>query len=441
LRSQLLFRLAGRAIQTESTMKIPTAFAVLALTAGLLAAGGCKPAEKKTDSHPSPAKVATIAQEGQLNTIQLTEEAKDRLGITLAPVEKREVSRVRSYGGEIALPPGASLVISAPVGGKLQAASTANVPTVGMLVSARQPIFLLTPLLSPERDVLTPAERISMAQAKNVIITTRIEAAGQVATAREQVAAAKIALERAERLFRDAAGTAKAVDDAKAQLNLANATLQAAEERQKAVDSINLEGSEAGQQTPLVIESPQSGMIRAQNAAPGEVVAAGAPLFEVMKYDPVWVRVPVYAGETSQLALDQPAEVVPLNADGISRGHTAEPIAAPPTATLLAATVDLYYRLANPEGHLRPGERMTVRVKLRGASEQRVVPWSAVMHDIHGGTWVYEKTAPLTYVRRRVQVRYVVDDLAALESGPALGAQIVISGSVELFGTEFGFAK
>ena len=78
-----------------------------------------------------------------------------------------------------------------------------------------------------------------------------------------------------------------------------------------------------------------------------------------MKFDPVWVRVPVYAVESAQLALDQPAEVVPLNAEESSRGYTAQPIAAPPTATLLAAAVDLYYQLANPEGRLRPGEEVS----------------------------------------------------------------------------------
>src|SRR5262249_22658721 len=114
---------------------------------------------------------------------------------------------------------------------------------------------------------------------------------------------------------------------------------------------------------------------------------------------------------------------------------------APPTATLLAATVDLYYELANPEGRLRPGERMTVQVKLQDKPEQAVVPWSAVMHDIHGGTWLYENTAANTYVRRRIQVRYVVDDQAALENAPPAGAQVVTAGAVELFGTEFGFAK
>ena len=45
------------------------------------------------------------------------------------------------------------------------------------------------------------------------------------------------------------------------------------------------------------------------------------------------------------------------------------------------------------------------------------------MHDINGGTWVYENTAAHTYVRRRVQVRYVVDDLAVLETGGPPSAQ------------------
>src|SRR6267142_2391718 len=173
-------------------MTLHQAIPIYALIACLIASSGCKPPEKKAEAHASPATVDKIQQEADLNHVKLKPEAEQRLGITLAAVEMKSVNRVRSYGGEIALPPGASLVISAPVGGKLQPASGGSVPTVGMLVSAKQPIFLLTPLLSPERDVLTPAERISMAQAKNMIVTTRIDAAGKVAQAKEQVSAAKI---------------------------------------------------------------------------------------------------------------------------------------------------------------------------------------------------------------------------------------------------------
>jgi len=422
-------------------MKAFAELLVICLLAAALAVTGCKPGAKAAAAASPPAKVPTVAQEAEVNTLHLKPEAEQRLGIALAAVEMKPVRRVRSYGGEIALPPGASIVISAPVGGKLEPATGGSVPPVGMLVSARQPIFRLTPLLSPERDVLTPAEKISIVQTKSQLAIARIDAAGQVDVNRALVDKAKLDLDRAERLFKSESGKRKDVDDAQAALVQATKTLEAAEARLRAVESISLEDANAGEQTSLVIESPQVGMIRTQNVAPGEVVSAGAPLFEVMKFDPIWVRVPVYAGETGQLALDQPAEVLPLNSEQQSRGYVAQPIAAPPTATPLAATVDLYYELANAEGRLRPGERMTVRVKLQGATEQRVVPWSAVMHDIHGGTWVYEKTAPETYVRRRVQMRYVVDDLAVLENGPPVGAQIVTAGAVELFGAEFGFAK
>jgi len=79
-----------------------------------------------------------------------------------------------------------------------------------------------------------------------------------------------------------------------------------------------------------------------------------------------------------------------------------------------------------------------VTLELRGDEESLVVPWSAVVHDVHGGEWVYESTAPHVFVRRRVQVRSVVGSDAALASGPSVGASIVVAGAAELFGVEFG---
>ena len=42
------------------------------------------------------------------------------------------------------------------------------------------------------------------------------------------------------------------------------------------------------------------------------------------------------------------------------------------------------------------------------------MPWSAVIHDIHGGTWVYRADAPQTFVRQRVHVRFVSGDAGGL---------------------------
>lgn len=389
-----------------------------------------------------PAKVANVAKEDQLNTVELSEKAAERLGITTAAVEVRSVRRTRTYGGEVTLPTGASIVVSAPLSGTLQSPGKNAVPSVGTAVKFGQPVFQLLPLLSPERSVLTPAEQVRYAEARNAIATARIDAAGQVEQAQVQVEAAQIALDRAERLLREMAGTARAVDEAKAQLALNVKSLTAAKARKKQVDELKLDDNrDAGKLVPLPIIAPRDGIIRAEHAAAGEVVASGAPLFEVMQADPIWVKVPVYVGELSEIDEKAAAQVGSLSRAEKTSPVTAAPVPAPPTATPLASTVDLYYELRNGDGQFRPGQRLGVSLTLTGEAEQRGVPWSAVVQDIHGGSWVYEMTAERTFVRRRVQVRQVLDGWAVLDKGPAVGAKIVTAGVAELFGTEFGFAK
>jgi hypothetical protein len=70
-----------------------------------------------------------------------------------------------------------------------------------------------------------------------------------------------------------------------------------------------------------------------------------------------------------------------------------------------------------------------------------VVPYSAVLYDPDGGTWVYTVPQPLTYVRQKVTVQVVQGaggDQAVLAQGPPAGTTIVSTGAVELYGTELG---
>jgi hypothetical protein len=68
------------------------------------------------------------------------------------------------------------------------------------------------------------------------------------------------------------------------------------------------------------------------------------------------------------------------------------------------------------------------------------VPSAAILRDIHGGEWVYQRTAPDTFVRQRVEVASEGGGRALLARGLSAGAQIVTDGAAELFGTEFGAA-
>ena len=116
-------------------------------------------------------------------------------------------------------------------------------------------------------------------------------------------------------------------------------------------------------------------------------------------------------------------------------------MSAPPTALALSSTADLYYEIDNAAGKFRPGQKINANLALNEDQESLVIPYSAVETDINGGTWVYENVGEHKFTRRRVQIKYVVDSLAVLKSGPAVGSKIVTEGAAELFGTEFGFAK
>ena len=170
---------------------------------------------------------------------------------------------------------------------------------------------------------------------------------------------------------------------------------------------------------------------------------AGAALFEIVDLSRVWVRVPIYVGDEFELRTDEAAEVVPLTArPGIAwLSEVAKPVDAPPSANANAGTVDAYYEVDNSHGRLIPGERVGVVVPLVNEATSLILPWSAVIHDIHGGTWVYEAVAERTYSRQRVVIRFVRDSLAVLDHGPAEGKKIVTDGAAELFGMEIGFSK
>ncbi len=402
---------------------------------------GCKPAHSvAAKTLVSPAKTSYSVAEGQLNTIELTSDAFRRLDLQTATVREHKMVRTRPYGADIVLPTGAAIVVSAPLAGTVSRVDGTPFIEVGQRVPEGQTLLQLMPLLSPERAVLTPAERVRFAEAKNTLAQSRIDAEGLVQQSQVQVDAAKIALDRAERLLRDKAGTVRMVDEAKAQRELAEKSLVAARNRLRQVEAVTLD-EDAGTLEPISIPTPLGGMIRSLPVRPGELVAAGAPLFEVMHDDVQWVKVPVYVGDIEGLDMARPARMTVLSGRHSDCDEMLHPVTLPPTALPLAAAIDMYYELPNSGHNFPPGKKVTMHIPLRGDTNQIALPWSAVIHDIYGGQWVYEQTDERKFVRRRVDVAWVEGDLAAIRRGIAAGTKVVVAGAAELAGTEFGFAK
>ena len=79
-------------------------------------------------------------------------------------------------------------------------------------------------------------------------------------------------------------------------------------------------------------------------------------------------------------------------------------------------------------------------VDVDGAARS-TVPYSSILYDLHGETWVYTNPEARTYIRAPITVEYIDDDLVVLSDGPALGTSVVTVGAAELFGTDTGVGK
>jgi hypothetical protein len=120
-----------------------------------------------------------------------------------------------------------------------------------------------------------------------------------------------------------------------------------------------------------------------------------------------------------------------------SQGEETSPAKVEPVAG-----TDLSRVILTPEATKRLGiETATVRdAQVRGKL-RKVIPYPAVIYDLHGETWVYTSPESLTYVRDTISVDFIDGDLAVLSKGPPSGTVVVTVGAPELYGTESGVGE
>lgn len=315
---------------------------------------------------PPPVQIHAPIKEMDLGTLTLTPEAEKRLGIETMVLERRKLPRTRLFSAEVILPVAVS-----------RGDSTQLSPSYPML------------------PALSLAEGVRIAQ-------LQIDADGQIEQAKVQLDASKAALARAEQMLRDKAGTVRTLDEARAQVGLAQTGLNTAQSRRDLL---------------------------------------GPSLLGVSNPVRAWLRVPIYVGDLDRLDAEADAVITSLAGDNASTRVRAKHVPTPSSATASGSTVDLFYEFENLGAALRLGQRVGIRLPLREDEESLVVRASALVHDLHGGAWVYENSSPHTYLRRRVQVRHILGDSVALIGSVKPGAAVVTTGVAELFGTEFGAGK
>jgi hypothetical protein len=233
------------------------------------------------------------------------------------------------------------------------------------------------------------------------IAQLQAQADGVLEAAKISLDSARNARARAESMLRIKAGSERALEEARVQERLAEAALRNA---------------------------------RAQREL------WGVPVLDALAQGALWLRVPVSVDALAELDLEAPAGVRGLGDPPAAAARVARLVATPWVDAPVRGMVDLYYEVENADRSLRLGQQLSVALPLRGAAETLSVPWSAVIYDLHGTSWVYQRVAPGSFSRRRVQIGDLVEGRAALATGPEPGAHVVTAGVAELLGTELGLA-
>jgi RND family efflux transporter MFP subunit len=398
--------------------------ALLLLAAGL-AAPGCADKGKP----PVPAAAEKPRAEGDLAHTTLAKEAVDSLHIATAPVVTKPVQEHLQLTGWVMAKQGNEVTITAPVAGYVREPGDGNQPPVaGTAVKKGQPLFTLEPVLSP-------VEQVQMATLKRAV-------ENELAKARGSLKFAQSEMERIADLHKQGLRGQQDLDKARVNLDHARFDLSTAEDKQKLFAT-----------STVVIRAPRSGNVLSVPVSPGQYVTAAAPLITVADLTVPWVRVPVPEHDLPALNRQDPVSVVLRSAgQGAGAQHRFEgrPIAVVPQVDPGRHTADLLYEItpgAHKAGAPEPGLfakdlMVTVFVPLGRESVESVVPYAAVVFDVHGSAWVYldrgaDQAGTHKYERRRVDLGASVRDGVVIHPAAQAGDRVVTAGAALLFSREF----
>ncbi len=380
---------------------------------------GCSNRNPEGETAQKPAVVINQVKENTLTEVRLTPEAEIRLGIETRPVELKNMPKTLTVGGEIMSPPGQDVKVTSPVAGIVIGAQSGYFPVAGSFVKNGQEVMRLI-LIPPEMDIISAQEEVRVKQMEYDVVLAEAE--------------------RAEHLLTTKAISEKAFEATRARLARSEASLTAARGRLNLYQGRDLD-SVAMALSTYHVESPVNGVIQNMFVTRGQTISASYVMFEVTPMDRFWIRVPVYSGDVLNVDRNRKASISAMGKDDEAGLIHANPIHGPMRSDAGSASSDLYYEVDNKGGLFRAGQKVSVTLTLKSAEESLVVPYSSIIYDMYGGSWVYVKSDLQLYTRTRVELSHVSDTLAVLTRGVQPGDEVVCTGVAELYGTEFGGGK
>ncbi|MGB5606435.1 MAG: efflux RND transporter periplasmic adaptor subunit [Gammaproteobacteria bacterium] len=221
---------------------------------------------------------------------------------------------------------------------------------------------------------------------------------------------------RAEKLVNDKLGSQSNFDRAKANLQSAQAQLDA--------KRATLEKK--------AIRAPFTGQLGIREVNLGQYLQPGAQITSLQQLDPIYVDFALPERDQSSLALDQDISIRIKARPGLQYSGTISAI--DPRIDRNTRSVRIRATFANPDRQLLPGMFAEVRVLLPLRSGILTVPRTAITYNTYGDAvfLVQEKDGGLTVENRQVETGAVRDDRVEIKSGLSPGDRVVNAGQVKL---------
>jgi HlyD family secretion protein len=253
---------------------------------------------------------------------------------------------------------------------------------------------------------------------------------------KEELDAAQRLYDSRQALYKQGAGSAKDVDDARVSL------LQAQDQYQSAQKQLDLKVAEGqlnsakgksaaadAQLSYSKIVSPIDGVVTDRPVFPGEMPASGVPLITVMNLSQVIARAHVSQQDAAMIKVGNAATI---SAPGVTPAIHGKVTQVSPALDPNSTTVEVWVQAPNPKGQLKPGGGASVTVVTETVPHAVVIPTAALLTDEDGQTSVITLDTDNKPHKQKVKIGIRNSDDTQVVSGLMGGERVVTVGAFGL---------
>ncbi|HWO26642.1 MAG TPA: efflux RND transporter periplasmic adaptor subunit [Kofleriaceae bacterium] len=340
--------------------------------------------------------------------ITFLKEQQWKTDFALVQVAPRDLQDGVRASGEIRPVAGRQARVAAPVAGRVELATPA--PLLGTPIQRGAVLASIAPRAAGGAD--------------------RATLAADAAALEAEVSAARAELARAERLVADQAAPARAVEEARTRLAVAEARRAGASGRLAQLDA-SATGGGGGRRFEL--RAPLDGILVAIDAATGESVEEGQALFDVIDLARVWLVAHVFEPDVPRVeharaawftieGYPQPFTIDETSGKLVTVGRVIDP---------KTRTVPVIFELDNADGRLRIGNFAKVVIATGAPRRALAIPESAIVDDA-GRAVAYVMIEGEAFERRPLRLGIRSHGWVEVLEGVAEGERVVTRGAYEI---------